>query len=240
MPNDAAFSALLARVRAGDAEAERQLTEDNMPLVYAIAKRYAGRGVEQDDLFQLGAIGLLKAIRKFDPGFGVCFSTYAVPLIAGEIKRFLRDDGAVKYSRSIKELAGAVRALLEREPDAALPDLAAALHIDEAEAAAALSCMQFPRSLDEPDRITGDPIGDSIPAKSEEADALDRITVQALLASLDERERTLVQLRYFADRTQAEVGRALGVSQVQVSRLEKRILTKLREGAERQEKDRSQ
>lgn len=228
MPNGERFDALLAAAQSGDADAEQQLLTANLPLVYAIAKRYGGRGVDPEDLHQLGAIGLIKAIRRFDPAYGVCFSTYAVPIIAGEIKRFLRDDGIVKYARSVKELSARLRRILQTQPDCTVSDLAALTHTSEADVAAALASDTAPRSLDAPDPVTGDPFGLSLAAPGEEPRADDRLLLDALCSDLDPRDKAILRMRYFEDRTQAEIGRALGVSQVQISRLEKKILLRLR------------
>lgn len=227
MPNDAVFRTDLAAAQSGDADAEQRLTQANLPLVHAIARRYRERGVDYDDLVQLGSIGLLKAIRRFDAAYGVCFSTYAVPLIAGEIKRFLRDDGMVRFSRSVKELALAVQRAAQAHPELTVCELADRLGVTEADLAAAAASSALLRSLDEPDPLTGEPFGASI-ADQNTDDPHDRLLIEELLSSLDERERTLILLRYKSECTQAEVGKRLGISQVQVSRLEKRILLKLR------------
>ncbi len=229
MPHDDDFASLLSAAQSGDGDAEQRLVRDNLPLVYAIAKRYRDCPIDEDDARQLGAIGLLKAIRRFDPGYGVCFSTYAVPLIAGEIKRFLRDDGAIKYSRTIKELSVSVRRLQAAYPELSVLALAKALSVGEADIVAALASGAHPQSLDEPDRITGEPFGCSLPVESKEGEADNRLLIEALMASLDERERLILDLRYRRELTQSEVGKRLGISQVQVSRLEKRILLRLRE-----------
>ncbi|MBQ9189254.1 MAG: sigma-70 family RNA polymerase sigma factor [Clostridia bacterium] len=228
MANDA-FLALLQGAQSGNADAEQQLVRDNLPLVYAIAKRFRSSPLEEDDVKQLGAIGLLKAIRRFDPAYGVCFSTYAVPLIAGEIKRFLRDDGVIKYSRTVKELLVSIRQLQAQQPDITLDELAAKLAVDAADIEAALASGTQLQSLDEPDRITGEPFGTSLPSDSRENETVNRLWTEAMLHSLDERDRLLMELRYRAEMTQSEVGKRLGISQVQVSRLEKRILLRLRE-----------
>lgn len=229
MPNDEHFSALLSRAHGGDPDAEQQLIRENLPLVYAIAKRYGGRGAEAEDLHQLGSIGLLKAIRRFDPAYGVCFSTYAVPMIAGEIKRFLRDDGIIRYSRSVKELALRIRRTLSEHPEASVSEIAQLVGASEADVAAAIASESAPRSLDEPDPVTGDPLGHSVAGKDEEPQALNRMLIEEMFAGLTERDRTILRLRYFEERTQAEIGKLLGVSQVQISRLEKKILLRLRE-----------
>ena len=233
MANDLTFTSLLRAAKSGDADAEQQLIRANMPLVYAIAKRYQGRGIETEDLNQLGAIGLLKAIRRFDEQFHVCFSTYAVPMIAGEIKRFLRDDGIIRFSRSIKELAAEIRKFQQLRPESTIKELAQQLHAEEADIAAALASGTSPRSLDEPDPITGHPFGVSIPAESKEVDADNRLVIESLLRLLTPREQQLIRMRFFEEKTQSETGARLGISQVQVSRLEKKILMKLRATSDR-------
>ena len=232
MPNDAHFETLLFAAKNGDAAAEQTLLKENLPLVYAIAKRYGGRGVETEDLHQLGSIGLLKAIRRFDSAYGVCFSTYAVPMIAGEIKRFLRDDGIIRYSRSVKELAVRIRRLIAERPDMTLSEVASITGASEADVAAALASDCFPRSLDEPDPVTGDPMGNSIAAKSDEMVTDERLMIADMMESLSDREQAILKMRYFEEKTQAEIGKTLGVSQVQISRIEKKILLRLRSKAE--------
>ena len=220
--------ALIQRAQNGDADAEQQLIRDNLPLVTAIAKRYQNSAIEFDDLKQLGAIGLLKAIRKFDPSFNVCFSTYAVPLIAGEIRRFLRDDGIIKFSRSAKSLAARVRAEMQNDPKLTIGSLSERLCVSREELAAALASDSPVGSLDEP-LFDGD--GNRfyrIGVDGDEERSVSRLSLNAALQTLSDRERLLVRLRYEEEQSQSEVGRRLGVSQVQVSRLEKKILSALR------------
>lgn len=222
------FSGLILRAQNGDTEAEQRLLEENLPLVYAISKRYLNRGLDSDDLRQLGSIGLLKAIRKFDPSYNVCFSTYAVPLIAGEIRRFLRDDGIIKFSRSAKSLAIRVREELDQNPDLTIDTLSEKLHVSREELAAALASSSPVSSLDEPLSDGSGNRFDRIGVESEEEQSLSRLTLRSAMQTLSARERLLVRLRYREEKSQAEVGRVLGVSQVQVSRLEKKILSALR------------
>jgi RNA polymerase sporulation-specific sigma factor len=222
------FPDLIERAQSGDMEAERQLLEDNLPLVTAIAKRYLNSGVEPDDLRQLGSIGLLKAIRKFDPSFNVCFSTYAVPLIAGEIRRFLRDDGIIKFSRSAKSLAQRIRRELETEPDLTIETLSERLGVSREDLAAAYASDSPVGSLDEPLPNGSGNRFDQIGVDSEEELTVKKMSLQAALQTLSPRERLLVRLRYREEKSQSEAGRILGVSQVQVSRLEKKILSALR------------
>lgn len=224
----AEFLERLRLAQSGDADAERTLLEENLPLVSAIAKRYLNVGVEPEDLKQLGSIGLLKAIRRFDASFGVCFSTYAVPLIAGEIRRFLRDDGIIKFSRSAKSLAQRVREALIEDPDLTIDGLSERLSVSREELAAALASDTPIASLDEtpPDGTPG--VMDRLGVDSEEETSVQKLTLRSAMESLTDRERLLVKLRYADEKSQSEVGRLLGVSQVQVSRLEKKILLRLR------------
>lgn len=235
---DPAENGRLLRLAAdGDTDAEARLVRDNMPLVYAIAKRYAGRA-EQDDLNQLGAIGLVKAIRRFDASFGVCFSTYAVPMIAGEIRRFLRDDGQIKLGRGLTELRARVLRLRENLTDAngeapGVSELAERLGVPAEEVAMSLDASQPVLSLSERigDADDGRTREETLPAPERETWLIERIFTESLLSSLPERERRILILRYFRERTQSEVADEIGVSQVQVSRLERKILAKLRAAA---------
>lgn len=223
-----AFLALIRRAQEGDGTAEQQLIGENLPLVTAIAKRYQNSVIEMDDLRQLGSIGLLKAIRKFDPAFNVCFSTYAVPLIAGEIRRFLRDDGIIKFSRSAKSLAARVRTELQSDPDLTIGSLSERLDVSREELAAALASDTPIGSLDEPFSDGDGNRFDRIGVESDEERSVSRLSLSAALQTLSDRERLLVRLRYEDEKSQSEVGKMLGVSQVQVSRLEKKILSALR------------
>lgn len=220
--------ALIQHAQNGDAAAEQQLMEQNLPLVIAIAKRYLNSGYDMEDLKQLGSIGLLKAIRKFDTSYDVCFSTYAVPLIAGEIRRFLRDDGIIKFSRSAKSLAQRVHQEMQNDPDLTIDMLSERLGASREELAAALACDAPVCSLEEPLSDGSGSRFDRIGTESEEEHSVSRISLEAALQTLSERERLLVTLRYREEKSQSEVGRLLGVSQVQVSRLEKKILSVLR------------
>lgn len=223
--------AFLERIHAaqnGDSEAEQALLLENMPLVAAITKRYYGSGLETDDLRQLGSIGLLKAIRRFDPSFGVCFSTYAVPLIAGEIRRYLRDDGIIKFSRGARSLALRIRKALSEDPDLTIDTLSQKLGVSREELAAAMASDTPIASLDETLPDGSFTLSDRIGTDSEEETTVKKLTLNEAIESLTERERAIVHLRYREEKTQTEVGRMLGVSQVQVSRLEKKILFRLR------------
>lgn len=229
---------LLQRAQNGDGEARDRLVNCNLKLVFNLVRRFQNRGYELEDLFQIGCIGLMKAIDKFDLNYDVKFSTYAVPMIVGEIRRFLRDDNPVKISRSIKETAYRIQQARERltgklgrEPS--VGEVAAELGIPREEVVTALEAAQSPASIYETlHQDDGDPIflldqlGDR---ETGEAPWLDRIAVNQLLASLPERDRKIITWRFFEDRTQADIARRLGLSQVQVSRLERQALQKLKE-----------
>ena len=230
--------ALIKKSHEGDKEARAQLVEENTGLGWCIVKRFYNRGAEAEDLFQIGSIGLLKAIDKFDLSYDVKFSTYAVPMISGEIKRFLRDDGMIKVSRSLKELAckafscqEGLRRKLGREP--LLAEIAAELKVDKEELAAAMEASAEVESLHKTIyQKDGHEI--SLMDKLEEQETgedkvVDHMLLSELLKALNGEERKLIYLRYFAGRTQSDVGKILGVSQVQVSRMEKKILGRLRE-----------
>lgn len=228
---------LLQRAHEGDKAARDTLVEENMGLVWSIVRRFLGRGVEPEDLFQIGSIGLLKAIDKFDIGYEVRFSTYAVPMITGEIKRFLRDDGMVKVSRPLKELswkAYAVRERLERELGAepSLARIAAELEVTMEELVMAMDSGAEVESLQKT-IYQGDGNDISLEDRLEEKSCaeeklLNRILLEEILDRLEARERRLIYLRYFEDKTQTEIAQELGVSQVQVSRMEKKILKAMR------------
>lgn len=228
-------TALLQRSKAGDAEATEILVKNNVALVKSVTRKFMGRGVEFDDLFQVGCVGLVKAIHNFNTEFGVRFSTYAVPMIAGELRRYLRDDGAIKVSRSLKELAARAAAAEEklkyaqgREPT--IDELARELGESAEDIVfakeAARACVSLHEHRYDDD---GALLIDSVPDPHKEDDVIDRMLLRELLTSLDPRERQIIFLRYFKDETQSEIAKKLGVSQVQVSRLESRILKKMRE-----------
>lgn len=228
---------LIRRSQEGDKEAREVLIEENMGLIHHVVKRFLGRGVEAEDLFQIGAIGLVKAVDRFDLSFGVRFSTYAVPMIAGEIKRFLRDDSMIKISRSLKELA--IRAarlreqiLMERGEEPGVEELAGCLGVEPEELVQAMDGSAEVESLQ---KIVyqGDGEGLSLmdkveQEKDEEETLLRQLLLEQLLRDLEPKERKLIVLRFFHDRTQTQVAEELGMSQVQVSRLEKKILLSLK------------
>ena len=223
---------LLKKARSGDKASRDEFFEKNLGLVKSIAVRFTGRGTDYEDLCQIGSIGLLKAIERFDTGSGFSFSTYAVPLIMGEIKRFLRDDGMIKLSRSLKELgskAYAVREKLEKSgAEASVSEIARCLGVEMSELLPALDAVREVVSLNTSDEDGREKIDCLVQPIS---DLDKKIFIKELLDELSERDRSLVIMRYFNGKTQTEAAKILGISQVQVSRCEKGILKKLREVA---------
>lgn len=230
--------ALIRQSHDGDEKAREQLVEENIGLIWCIVKRFYGRGAEPEDLFQIGSIGLLKAIDKFDMTYDVKFSTYAVPMISGEIKRFLRDDGMIRVSRSLKELS--YKAYFAKEKlqeklgrDPTLEELAETMEVEKEELVMAMESSGEVESLHKPIyQKDGNEI--QLMDKLEETGAqeekvLNQMLLAQLLEGLEKEERQLIYLRYFANQTQSQVGKTLGISQVQVSRLEKKILKNLRQ-----------
>ena len=229
---------LLRRTKEGDMEAREQLIAGNLRLVLSVIQKFSNRGENLDDLFQVGCIGLIKAIDHFDTELGVRFSTYAVPMITGEIRRFLRDDGMIKVSRPLKELAGKVGAAREkleadlgREPT--VEELARSVGASREEVAASMEAGARVGSIYEPFDAgdeSGGCLADKIAEKTSENDrVLDRIVLAELLSGLGEKEQQIIKMRYFENMTQTVIAGRLGISQVQVSRLEKKILREMRE-----------
>lgn len=225
------FPDAIRRVQAGDRAAEEALLRENMPLVAAIARRYQNCGLSKEDMLQLGSIGLLQALRRFDPDRGLCFSTYAVPLIAGEIRRFLRDDGMVKFSREAKSLALRIERVRREQGDLTVEELSRRLEASVEDITAALASREGALSLDAPTDEDGGDLQAFLGSAdaNTERDALRRTELMELFALLTERERQVLFLRYFRDQTQSEVGRRLGLSQVQISRIEKKALLRMRQ-----------
>ena len=229
--------ALIGRAHQGDKEARDTLFEENTGLIYSVARRFLGRGVEMEDLFQIGSIGLLKAVDKFDPAYEVKFSTYAIPMILGELKRFFRDDGMIKVSRSIKENQHRVylaREKIEKElgREPSLKEIAEMLEMPPEEVAMTMDSAAEVESLYRTvyqSEGTDISLIDKIPEKENaEEHLLNRIFLEEILGKLESSDRKLLYMRYFQDQTQTQIAEQLGVSQVQVSRMEKRILKKLR------------
>lgn len=224
---------LIKRYREGEREAGEELALLNRPLVYKIAGKFTGRGVELDELVETGNIGLVKAINTFDFSRECAFSTYAVPLIFGEIRRFLRDDGLVKVSRESKRLSAIINAERDRRralgDDVSLSAVAEAVGVSREDAAMAIFAGAQPRSLDEPvfDEEEGVTLGAVISDEDEEARSFDKLSLRLSLERLSDFERRLIVLRYFHDLSQARCAEIMGLSQVKVSRSEKKILAKL-------------
>lgn len=231
---DAHRPRLLEAARLGDEWACEQVLEENNGLIWSIVRRYYGRGVESDDLYRLGCLGFLKAVRGYDPAFGTQFSTYAVPKISGEIRRFLRDDGAVKVSRGVKERGILVRGLrsrlcseLGREP--ALSELAEATGLTPEEVAAAETATEPVISLQTETGEGGLTLEGMISNGGIEDGLIERLALRGAMEKLPQREREVLLLRYYKGLTQTRAARVLGVSQVQVSRLERRAVERLRQ-----------
>ena len=240
----AELSTRIEAAQNGDKEAREALIKENIGLVRHIVKRFLGRGYDPEDLFQIGCIGLMKAIDKFDTSYEVCFSTYAVTMIQGEMRRFLRDDGMLKVSRTLKEQAYRIRqarekleGVLGREPTLQEIEAETGLNGEEIVMAMEAGCPveSIYRSVYQPDNGSGtgeiyliDQLASTTGRDDEKAAVLDHLLLNQLLESLDRQERQLIHLRYFDNRTQVEVARLFGISQVQVSRMEKRILLQMR------------
>ena len=223
----------MAAARQGDNRACEQVLEENNGLIWSIVRRYYGRGVEPEDLYQLGCIGFLKAVQGFDPDYGTQFSTYAVPKIAGEIRRFLRDDGAVKVSRSLKERGISIRSLrrrlvseLGREPT--LSELSELSGLTPEEIAAAETATEPVVSLQAETGENGLTLEGMLSEGNLEENLVEKLALKSALEALPEREKQVLLLRYYKGLTQTQAAKVLGVSQVQVSRLERRGVDKLR------------
>ncbi len=227
----------IRKAKRGDAHAKEALIEHNVSLVKCIVKRYLGKGVDYDDLFQIACMGFLKAIAGFDESFGVKFSTYAVPMIAGEIKRFMRDDGSVKVSRAMKQTAKEMNAFVEeylirhgKQPK--VSEIAEKFGLDETETVFVMGSSKMPLSLygggDFKDGKERELI-ETLPASDDQEEWLDKMLLRGAIDALSERDKKIIVLRYFRDMTQSEVAEKVGVSQVQVSRIESRIIKEFRE-----------
>jgi RNA polymerase sporulation-specific sigma factor len=229
---------LIREAKKGNKDAQSVLVEKNIGLVWSIVRRFQNRGYETEDIFQIGCIGLIKAISKFDCSFDVKFSTYAVPMIIGEIKRFIRDDGIIKVSRSLKELSNKARVTKEimtkelgREPS--VSEISSRLEIPVEDLVMAMEASCTPESLyssigegDNSSVLLIDRINNE--TNDNEIDLVDRIDLKKVLDTLKPREKQIIILRYFKEKTQVQIAKMLGISQVQVSRIEKKILEDIR------------
>ena len=232
--------ALIELAHKGDKEARDRLVQENMGLIWSIVRRFGNRGYEQEDLFQIGCIGLIKAIDKFDNAFEVKFSTYAVPLIMGEIKRFMRDDGMIKVSRSVKENSWKIRRTslemaqsLGREPT--IEEISRNMEIPVQDIVVAMESLTEVESIyrsvyqsDGSEVYLIDKISNEKAGEEQTEKILNNLLLEQVISGLDDNEKNLLNLRYFQNKTQTEVAKRLGISQVQVSRLEKKLLCKMR------------
>ena len=227
---------LITKSQSGDMQAKEVLLTENLNLVRSVVHRFTNRGYEWDDLFQIGCMGMVKAIERFDLSFNVKFSTYAVPMIIGEIRRFMRDDNPIKVSRPIKDIAYKVhkvqellRGVLGHEPT--IQEIAEKAELSTQEIVAALDAMQPIISLYEPTtNNSGDQLLllDQIASANEEIDSLEKITLHEVIERLSEKERYVIKMRFYQDKTQSEIAKQIGLSQVQVSRIEKQALKKIK------------
>jgi len=225
----------IKKAQIGDEIAFENLVNNNKGLIWNIVKRFTGRGYETDDLYQIGCLGFIKAIKKFDTSFEVQLSTYAVPYILGEIKRFLRDDGIVRVSRSIKELGIKIRQLQNQyDYDIDINTIAKKLKITKEEVAIAMDAITPVQSIYQEEAGTeGRLLIDKISTKKDEETMItNKIAIKQLIQGLEKREQEIILLRFFKDKTQSQVGKILGISQVQVSRIEKRVLSKMKKDLE--------
>lgn len=228
--SDEQVKELIRLSQQGDQTARDRLVEKNIRLVWSVVQRFINRGYDPDDLFQIGSIGLIKSIDKFDLSYDVKFSTYAVPMIIGEIQRFIRDDGSIKVSRSLKEIGNKIRRKKDemtkqygRSPT--VNELAEALELQPEEVVHAQEAAKSPQSIYETVfENDGDPITLLDQIAEQDSKWFEKLSLQEAIRSLTERERLIIYLRYYKDKTQTEVAERLGISQVQVSRLEKKIL----------------
>ncbi len=227
----------IVKAQNGDQEAMTNLIENNKGLIWNIVKRFSGRGYETEDIFQIGCMGFIKAIKRFDTSFEVQVSTYAVPYILGEIKRFIRDDGMMKVSRSTKELAIKILELQKQYlnktgEEISINEVAKILNLPKEEITYALDSLRPVSSIYEETSQSGtdtrtviDKIGTG---KDEAGTIIDKIAIKQLIENLDTREKQIILLRFYKDKTQSEVAKVLGITQVQVSRIEKKILNSMK------------
>lgn len=228
------LEALISRAQSGDELAKETLVEENTGLIWAVVRRFLGRGTEADDLYQLGCLGFLKAVEGFDLQYGTQFSTYAVPKISGEIRRFLRDDGAVKVSRTLKERSAVIRstrnrltAALGREPS--LMEISRQTGLSAEEIALAESATSATESIQRETGEEGFSLEDILTDTESEERMVEKIALRQAISALPERERTVIQLRYFHALTQQRTAKIMNVSQVQISRIEKKAIGLLQE-----------
>lgn len=227
---------LVARAQAGDEQAKNTLINENSPLIKSIIKRFCGKGLEYDDLYQLGCLGFVKAIKNFNPDFNVKFSTYVVPMVIGEVKRFMRDDGAIKVSRAIKSLNLKINKYIEsytseNKTKPSVEQIAKHFEVEEGDVIMAMDSSRMPVSLYAPlenGEQGSSLVIDGVDAQYNDESLMDKIAVREILTGLSKRDRAIILMRYFYDKTQSEIAEKLHISQVQVSRLENKILNGLK------------
>jgi len=224
---------LIKSAQNGDNEAKTILLNNNMPLIKSIVRRYQNKQIEYDDLIQLGSLGFVKAVNNFNTDYGVKFSTYAVPMIAGEIKRYIRDNGAIKVSRSIKAQNQVLNAFIEEYRQAhneepSIKAIAEHMNIEETDVVFIMDSAKYPMSIYAESEEEGLSLVDKIADKSNQDDYIEKMVLHDIINKFDERDKKIIILRYFRDRTQSEIAGELGVSQVQVSRLEAKILERIK------------
>ena len=227
---------LIKKAQTGDLEAKETLVQENSPLIKSVIKWFKDKGIENEDLYQLGCLGFLKAINNFDCSFNVKFSTYVVPMVVGEIKRFMRDDGAIKVSRAIKALNIKINKYIDdffsvnnRRPT--IGEISKAFNIPEQEVVMAMDSAKMPISLYTPfedGEEEGLTVIDRFDSESGGSDFVENLALKEVIEKLEDRDKKIIFLRYFQDKTQSEIAKMLGVSQVQVSRLENKILATLK------------
>ncbi len=230
-------SELLEKAKNGNDLAKEKLITMNSPLIKSVVKRYLNKGTEYDDLYQLGALGFVKAIKNYDPSFNVKFTTYAVPMIAGEIKRFLRDDGSVKVSRSIKHTAIQIKNYIieyvkQYGENPSLEKLSEEFNLDKQDIILSMEANTSPLSLNEKfnDDEGSTSILDKLSDNFSVDNYFDKLAIRDMIEKLSAREKQIIIMRYYLDKTQSEIAKELGVSQVQVSRIENKILKEFKEG----------
>jgi len=225
--------ALIERAQNNDEDAKAELLQNNIPLIKSIVRRYQNKQIEYEDLLQLGTLGFIKAVNNFDASFGVRFSTYAVPMIAGEIKRYIRDNGAIKVSRSLKAQNQVINVFIEEyrqknSRDPSVKEIADYMKIEESDVVFIIDSARYPVSIHAEKDEDGLSLEDKLCSKENQDDYIEKVVLREAIDSFDERDKKIIFLRYYRDKTQSEIAKELGVSQVQVSRLEAKILDRLK------------
>ncbi len=235
MLDNAQILDLVIKAQNGDQDAKEVLIKENSPLIKCLIKRFKGKGIEYDDLFQIGCLGFLKALKNFKAEFNVKFSTYVVPMVIGEIKRFMRDDGAIKVSRVLKSLNLQINKFIDQyssinQKAPSIEEIAKKFNVEEQEVILAMDSARMPVSLYSPldEGEEGLLVMDRVECEDEGQNMLENLALKELLHKLDKREQKIIMLRFYYDKTQSEIAEQLKISQVQVSRLENKILDNLR------------